>query len=178
MKGLKEFDIPFIGLKEGSHKFEYHIDQKFFDTFNFDEFNSSNVNVKVNFVKKSTLLEINFTATGSVNVLCDLTNEPFDQEINGDFPLVVKFGEEFNDENDEILIIPYDSHKVNVAQYIYELIVLAVPNKRIHPKVIEGTLENETLKKLRELEPKESKSVENTDPRWDKLKDLITGKNT
>ncbi|MBS9773757.1 MAG: DUF177 domain-containing protein [Tenacibaculum sp.] len=181
MKDLKDFDIPFIGLKDGSHTFEYHIDKKFFEVFQFDEFNDSNVTVVVNLVKKPTLLEVDFTATGSVNVFCDLTNEPFEQEINGTLPLIIKFGDEFNDDNEDILIIPYDSYKVNIAQYIYELIVLSVPIKRIHPKVADGTLENETLKKLKELEVKKEKSVEetnSTDPRWDKLKDLITGKNT
>lgn len=180
MKDLKQFNIPFVGLKEGSHKFEYQIDKMFFKAFQFDEFNSSDVTVVVNFVKKSTLLELTFTATGTVNVLCDLTNEPFDQQISGTFPLIIKFGAEFNNDDEEVLIIPYDSYQVNIAQYIYELIVLSVPIKRVHPKVVDGTLENETLKKLKELELKEEKSVENdtTDPRWDKLKDLLTGKNT
>ena len=58
------------------------------------------------------------------------------------------------------------------------MIVLAVPNKRVHPKVLDGTMESEALKKLKELQIKKVKAVENTDPRWDKLKNLITEKKT
>ncbi len=178
MKNLKEFNIQFVGLKEGTHLFDYHIDNKFFEVFGYDEFNNSDVEVKVRFDKKTTLLELDFSAKGTVNIPCDLTGELFDLEIEGSFPLIVKFGQEYNDDNDEVLIIPHEQYEINVAQYIYELIVLSVPSKRIHPKVLDGTMQNETLERLKELEYKEEHIVEedSTDPRWDKLKDLLTGK--
>ncbi|MGJ8744059.1 YceD family protein [Polaribacter sp.] len=178
MKDLKEFDIPFVGLKEATHNFEYDIDNKFFETFNFDEFNNSSIKVTLTFVKKSTLFELTFSATGTINVPCDITSEDYDQEISSVLPLVVKFGPEYNDENEEILILPHEAFQLNVAQFIYEMIVLAIPSKRIHPKVIDGTMESEALRRLKELEIKEVKTVEETDPRWDKLKNLITEKKT
>ncbi|OSY89051.1 DNA-binding protein [Tenacibaculum holothuriorum] len=179
MKDLKEFNIPFVGLKEGSHLFEYHIDKKFFEAYQFEDFNDANINVKVNFVKKSTIMELSITASGTIHVPCDITSEMYNQEIEGTLALVIKFGLEFNDDNEEILILPHEAYQVNIAQYIYELIVLSVPSKRIHPKVIDGTMNSEALKRLKELELKEEKPVEkekSTDPRWDKLKDLLTDK--
>lgn len=182
MKELKEFNIQFIGLKEGKHQFEYHIDNTFFKTFEYNEFNDSNIYINVDFVKKSTLIELNFSANGNVNIPCDVTGELFDQEIQGEFPLIIKFGTEFNDDNEEVLILPYEEYQVNIAQYIYELIVLSVPTKRVHPQVLNGTMQNDTLEKLKELEYKQKNTVDKTttetDPRWDKLKDLLTGKNT
>jgi len=86
-------------------------------------------------VKKSTLFELNFTAKGTVHVPCDLTNEYFDLEITTTLPLVVKFGPEYNDENEEILVLPHEVYQFSVAQFIYEMIVLGVPTKRIHPDV-------------------------------------------
>jgi hypothetical protein len=38
MKDLKEFNIPFVGLKEGKHLFEYKIDNTFFELYNYSEF--------------------------------------------------------------------------------------------------------------------------------------------
>jgi uncharacterized metal-binding protein YceD (DUF177 family) len=179
MKGLKEYNISFVGLKEGSHDFQYQIENKFFEEFQYSEFNEVNISADINFIKKSTLLELFFTINGTINVPCDMTSENFDQEISGEFSLVVKFGPEFNDENDEILIIPHDEYQINVAQYIYELIVLSAPSKRIHPDVLNGTMKSEALEKLKELTINNEKTVEeeSTDPRWDKLKDLLTGKN-
>jgi uncharacterized metal-binding protein YceD (DUF177 family) len=178
MKDLKQFNIQFVGLKEGKHIFNYIIDNKFFEAFNFDEFLNSSIKVSLTFIKKSTLFELTFNATGTVEVPCDLTSELYSQEIASELPLVVNFGPEYNDDNEEILILPHEVYQFNVAQFIYEMIVLAVPNKRVHPKVLDGTMESETLKRLRELEIKEENTVETTDPRWDKLKNLITEKNT
>ena len=180
MKDLKEFNIPFVGLKEGSHLFKYHIDKTFFEAYQFDEYNDSNVTCNIELTKKSTLMEFLFTIEGNVNIPCDITNELFDQNIEGALKLVVKFGHEYNDDNIDILIIPHDSYQVNIAQYIYELIVLSVPSKRVHPKVENGTMESEALNKLEELKIKDNNknTVEEktTDPRWDKLKDLLTDK--
>ena len=123
------------------------------------------------------MLELEMSAEGTVNVDCDLTKESFDLPIDAHLELVVKFGEEFNNEDDEILIIPHGEHQINVAQYIYEMLVLAVPNKRVHPGVLDGTLKSDILEKLEELQPKETiKNKDKTDPRWDALKNLLTDK--
>ncbi len=173
----KEFTIPFSGLKLGAHTFEYQIDNTFFESFEYVEFNAADIVVKVDFNKMSTVMELEMKARGTVNVACDLTNEPFDQEVTASLPLVVKFGDDYNDEDDEILVIPHGEHQFNIAQYVYEMLVLAVPQKRVHPGVKDGSLKSEALKKLRELQPKESKTdKDNTDPRWDALKDLLTDK--
>lgn len=176
MKDLKQFNIPFVGLREGNHEFNYTIDNAFFEHFNFDEFKSVNVEVSLNFLKKPTLFELVFTAKGTVEVPCNISNEWYHQKIKAKLPLVVKFGQEYNDDNEEILIIPHESYQINVAQYIYEMILLAVPKKRMHPKVLDGTMESETLKKLKELEITKENTHTQIDPRWDKLKDLLTKK--
>lgn len=175
---MKEYTIPFVGLKVGNHDFEYKIDQTFFDYFEYDDFNDVKVTVDVLLNKKSTLLELNFKINGYVNVNCDLTNEPYNQNIVHEFDLVVKFGQEYNDENIDILIIPHGEHEINIQQYIYELIVLAVPAKCIHPGIEDGTLNSEILKKLEELSPKQEKENkdEDIDPRWNTLKKLLTDK--
>ena len=185
MNYLKEFDISFIGLKEGIHQFEYTIDKKFFDFFNYDEFYGSNVKVALSFLKNTTFFELDFAFSGWVEVACDVSTELFHQPIAEKMHLTVKFGDEFNDENEELLIIPYFENKINVAQYIYEAIVLAVPLKRVHPGVIDGSLHSEVLERLKEFELKEEdqeeEQIENktkeNDPRWNKLRNIQIEKN-
>lgn len=180
MKSINEYLIPFIGLKLGKHQFEFKINKTFFDEFKFDEFESCAVAVDVVLEKKQTMLEINFKHKGSVNVPCDLTGEQFDLAIKGKIKLVVQFGEEFNNDNDELLILPHGEHQIDLSQYIFEMIVLSVPQKRIHPGIKDGTLQTEALQKLKELQVKEIKEEEkkenDIDPRWDKLKQLLTDK--
>ncbi|HRV54132.1 MAG TPA: DUF177 domain-containing protein [Mangrovimonas sp.] len=176
MKQLKEYTIQFVGLKIGRHQFEYHIKDEFFKHFDYEDFNAVYVKVEVELEKKTTLLELHFKIKGFVNVNCDLTNEPYDQKIANEFDLVVKFGDEYNDEEIDILVIPHGEYQINIQQYIYELIVLAVPNKLIHPGVKDGSLKSEILDKLEELSPKEEKGNnegDETDPRWNTLKKLL-----
>ena len=175
MRKMKAYTIPFVGLKLGKHQFEYEIDNEFFEHFEYDEFNSSDVKIELLFDKKTTMMELTFKASGTVNVNCDITNEPYDQPIESSLFLVIKFGEEFNDDNEDLLIIPHGEFEINVQQYIYELIVLAVPAKKIHPGVEDGTLKSDVLDKLEELSlgNKEKKDGDDIDPRWDKLKNLL-----
>ncbi len=177
MKDLKEFDISFIGLKDGINQFEYIIKSTFFDFFEYDEFCSSNIKVDLSFNKKATMFELNFNFLGWVEVTCDVTNELFKYPIQTNTDLIVKFGNEQNDENEELLIIPYADYKLNVAQYMYESIVLALPLKRIHPGVNDGTLHSEVLKKLKELDITEENTSKEIDPRWNKLKNIQIDKN-
>ena len=178
MNNLKAYLIPFIGLKIGKHQFDYQVDNTFFAHFDYDEFNDASVKVSVVLEKKSTLLELDIQHKGTVNVPCDVSGEEFDLAIKGKLKLVVKFGDAFNDENEELLILPHGEFQVNVAQYIYESIVLSVPLRRIHPGVKDGSL-TEVIEKLEALAPKENKeSVQKNhiDPRWENLKKLLTDK--
>ncbi|MCW9036490.1 DUF177 domain-containing protein [Altibacter sp.] len=181
MKELKEFTIPFVGLKLGEHLFDFTIGPSFFEHYEYDEFNDVAIKLDVVLIKKTTLLEFTLSFNGYVNVYCDSTNEPYDQDISGEYHFVVKFGNEYNDENEDLLILPHGSYEVNIQQYVYESIVLALPAKRIHPGVEDGTLESDILVKLEELSPKETKEEkapegDETDPRWDSLKKLLTDK--
>lgn len=166
---LKAYDIAFAGLKDGRHTFDYHITNDFFKSHGLEEYNGADVNVEVTLDKRTTLMDLEFHGRGTVNVDCDVTSEPYDQPIDSEMNIVVKFGESLNDDEEDILVLPHGEHKVNVGQYIYEMLVLAVPYKRVHPGVEDGTLQSEVLDKLDELSI-DKKNNEEVDPRWDALK--------
>ena len=175
---MKEFTIPFVGLKEGKHDFEFIIKKAFFDFFEYDEFNDVLITTSLLLNKTSTMMELEFISQGTINVNCDLTNEPFDQEIDSELKLIVRFGEEFNDENEEILILPHGEYEVDIKQYIYEMIVLSKPFKLIHPGIEDGTLDIGILSSIEKYSLKENteEDSEDVDPRWNKLKNLLTDK--
>ena len=179
MNDLKEYLIPFVGLKTGKHQFDYQIDNTFFKNFDYDEYNAVSVKVDIVLEKKSTMLELDFKHKGTVNVPCDVSGEEFDLPIKGKLKLLVKFGDAFNDENEELLILPHGEFQVNVAQYIYESIILSVPLRRVHPGIKDGSL-IDVIEKLESLSPKENKKEEqqnnDIDPRWENLKKLLTDK--
>lgn len=172
MKDLKDYEIKFSGLQLGKHEFDFQLDKEFFTFFDYHDFRDANVNGHLTMEKKPNGLELNMSISGRVTVPCDITTELYQQEISGEMVVMVKFGDEYDDSNEEILVLPMGEHQINVGQYLYETTVLSVPLKLISPEVIEGKKGKEILKKLEALSPQE-KQNEKTDPRWDKLKDLL-----
>ncbi|MDZ7845495.1 MAG: DUF177 domain-containing protein [Owenweeksia sp.] len=172
MRSLKEFDIPFIGLKLGEHVFDYQLDTAFFDHFEYRDFNTAKLKARVEMLKKENSLELFFRITGSVNLPCDITNELFDLPLDDEMRLVIKFGEEYDDTQEEVLILPQGEHRLNIAQYLYELTVRAVPLKRVSPAVQKGEKGQKIREQLTSERPEEALKEE-IDPRWDKLKDLL-----
>ncbi|MEP6036876.1 MAG: DUF177 domain-containing protein, partial [Nonlabens ulvanivorans] len=84
------------------------------------------------------------------------------------------------DDNEELLILPHGEYEFNIAQYVYEMLVLSLPHRRVHPGVEDGSLESDVLDKLDELRvsnPEEENNTNITDPRWDALKKLKTDNN-
>lgn len=163
----RDFDIEFVGLALGEHHYQFELNDAFFELFEYVDHNGLKASVDVTLNKHNTFLEFQFNLKGQLEVICDQSGEPFKQNIENEFELVVKFGEEYNDDDDETLIIPQEAYKVNIAQYIYELIVLAIPPKHIHPDVLSGKIE------VNIPEDEEPEDEESIDPRWDKLKDLL-----
>ena len=170
---MKEYNIVFSGLKTGMHHFEYQLSESFFKLFEFEEIQAPEFVVQVDFEKLNTMINLNFELSGSYKAICDISGKEFDQNVFGEFELVVKFGEEYNDENDEVLILPHGAYEVNIAQYLYELAVLAIPQKTIHPDIEKGKMDDETKELLEKYSAgSHEENEETTDPRWEKLKEL------
>jgi uncharacterized metal-binding protein YceD (DUF177 family) len=162
-----------VGLKEGKHQFEFTIDNTFFMHFEYDDFNEASLEGRLTLDKKSTFMELHFEVNGPVVLPCDVSMELFDYPIDVKFDLIVKFGIPPEKSSDEILVLPEGSYQIDVAQYFYEMVVLSLPQKRVHPGIEDGTLQSDIVEKLKALEPKETHLKGSEDPRWNKLKDLL-----
>ena len=91
MDTLKEYDIQFVGLKLGKHSFTYSIDDTFFEKFQYEDFQSIHCKVELIVIKKATLIEFHFSANGLATLLCDTSNEPFEQSISNTLDLFSDF---------------------------------------------------------------------------------------
>lgn len=169
LKKLEEFKIPFKGLSIGIHKFTYEVDHLFFEEIEYSEIKKGRIFVDLNLEKLETMLILNFLISGKVQVKCDRCLEPFKYPISGKQKLIVKFGNNFNEETDEIITIPENEHSLDIAPFIYEYTHLLLPIQCVHPEneYKKGTCNNEIIEKFNKLSKKNQ-----TDPRWDVLKKL------
>ena len=172
MKSLSPYLIKFSGLKEGIHLFNYEIGNKFFKNFDYYDFLDAKLFAKLELEKQSTLLNLKFSFNGEIEVQCDVSMESFDLRLETEHAVVVKFKDDIISTDDKVIFMPAGSHSIDVSHLIYESIILAVPQKKVHPGIENGSLKSEIVEKLEELRPKKNFN-EKTDPRWDKLKDLL-----
>lgn len=174
MKSDRQFVIPFKGLKLGRHDFVFNIDDKFFDDFEVTEITKGNVVAEVLLDKKVSLLEFTFKLKGDVMVTCDRCLDEFSMPVEFETKLFVKFGEENEEQTDEILVLSFSEHEFDLKQYLYEYIHLSLPLRKVHPNDKKGKslCNKEMLKKLEEhVVHNEDDQI--IDPRWDDLKNLL-----
>jgi len=166
------FAIPVSGIKDGHHIFEFEVDKEFFDLFEESEVKEGELMVVTRVNKSPTHIEVDIGISGNVRICCDRCLEIFDHPVKWENRLLVKFGHERDESDPEIITIPRDEHQLDLNQYIYEFIHLALPIQRIHPDNAEGisTCDPFMLEKLKEHLVEEEPS---NDPRWDELKKLM-----
>ena len=63
MKRSEKHILKFSGLKDGLHEFSYSIKDDFFKSFNYNEFNSGHFKIKIQLIKKPTILELKFSSS-------------------------------------------------------------------------------------------------------------------
>lgn len=175
-----EFEIQFSGLKEGKHDFHFEVGNTFFEQLDYSEIQKADLQVDVEFEKRINMLILNFDIQGKVTVMCDKCTDDFELEVESQEEIIYKFGDGESDD-EKIIVIPENEIKIDLSQQIYELTIIVIPSKRVHP---EGQCNQEMLDAMDdylmvesdEVELSESDSVdepdEDVDPRWEELKKL------
>jgi uncharacterized protein len=175
MNYLSQYTIPFSGLKEGKHLFEFTADYRFFAGFEQSEIEKGNLSVQIELEKRSTYMGLAFIIKGEVELICDRCLENYMQPLKSRNTLLVKFSEETIEEDAEIIYIHPTEHQIELAQLIYEFIVLSLPIRHVHPDDNDGNslCDPSMLKKLDEYRAFVSGKDEPEDPRWNELRKII-----
>jgi uncharacterized metal-binding protein YceD (DUF177 family) len=178
VKGLREFEIPYVGLKIGVHKFDFDIDGNFFRHFEESPIHDCKVHVRLEFEKKETFFALSFFVDGWVRTECDRCLIPFNKEIFGDYNCYIKFAEDPSalGDRDEVIFISRDETIIDVSQLIYEYIILCLPMQRLgcEKPGEEPQCNKEVLKYITNAQGQggEEKKSDEIDPRWAALKNI------
>ena len=172
-----EFLINVFSLKVGEHRLSYHITGEFVEFFYPGLVEDASVKVDVILKKSETMVELVCYSKGTVELLCDRSLEAFTEPIDKEDRLFLKFGDEAQELSEEIIIIPYHQHEVDLSQFVYEFIALAVPMKKLHPKFREESADEEEVSGeiliySSSEEQNDEESSEPVDPRWEALKHI------
>ena len=166
------FAIPFVGLKQGIHEFEFDIDKSFFESLPYSLIENGRLSAYLELEKKETMLIAQLDVVGFIFTDCDRCTEPLTQEIEGDMTLYYyTFGEE-ESEDENLLVLAPESYQIDLTQPLYELISLSLPAKMIHE---EGECNEEMVELINKYQQPSSDSKtddDEIDPRWSALKNL------
>lgn len=179
MKAKSEYIIPFIGLKDGIHDYNFEIGVTFFESLECFDYSKVDVKVGLKLDKQSTMLVLHFDVKGDVVTDCDRCSDDVEVAIEGNYRVIARFTEEDYEETEEIINLPASEHEIDVTNFIYEFIRLSIPSKIVHE---EGQCNEEMLEQLSKYlvseEPKDpseganANEDEEIDPRWAALNKL------
>jgi len=135
MTGRREYEIAFVGLKPGTHLFEYRIEDKFFIAFQQQDFTNCQADVKLTLDKKTGFMLLKFEIGGKLEVICDRCNSNLPLDLWEEFNLVVKLVEEpevmnEQEEDPDVYYISRSESHLHVAEWIYEFINLSIPMQK------------------------------------------------
>ena len=193
-EALGKFDkykIDLKGMQADSCRYEFVLDNLFFANIDSPEVQKGKVNVVLVVKKTSRAFELNFQTDGIVWVPCDRCLDDMEQPVSSTDKLLVKFGHEYAEEGDNLIVIPEEEGEINVAWFMYEFIALAIPMKHVHaPGKCNKAMSSKLSKHLRttpddemdedafvpdeagnELVNDDTETA--VDPRWDELKKIL-----
>lgn len=168
-----QYQIAFSGLTSGTHKFDFQIGDSFFEQVHDTEISGGTVRVIVTMAKEERMMDLHLEISGKVRVHCDRCNELTDVEVNGNERLILKLGDHYFEESEDVQVIPETAHQFDLGPFLYEYIHLLLPVRKIHPDDDHGNsgCDPEIIKKLKELSESHA-----PDPRWEALNQLKKSK--
>ena len=165
---MVEYILPIKGLSLGNHCYSYKIDNAFFEKFDHFGNDKGSLDLSIDMVKESNLMDFRFHFTGGLDLQCDRCLDFYTLKVDQEFRLIVNYGAKYEEISDEAITIPSDESNLDLSQFVYEFINLMIPLRKVHPDDEEGnpTCNEEMMERLENLSEKK------TDPRWEALKDI------
>lgn len=120
-------------MARGTQQFEYTLDSEFFRNMESEDILRGNVKIDLSVNCKADYYELDFTLKGVIYIPCDRCLDEMEHEVDTTYHLCVKYGDSYNDENDELLIIPENDAYLNISYMVYDTVALTIPLKHVHP---------------------------------------------
>ncbi len=134
MGKFSDYKLMLKSLPLGKHDFEYHLDKQFFINMENSDVRDADVNVALTVNHSNDAYQLSFHLTGTLTVLCDRCLDELPLDIDTTYDLTVKYGDDYDNESDTLLVIPESDNYLNVAYMIYDTAVLAIPPRHVHPQ--------------------------------------------
>ncbi|HLF65256.1 MAG TPA: DUF177 domain-containing protein [Saprospiraceae bacterium] len=132
MEALAAYVIPVSSLRSGRNELDFKVDWRFFRYFEVSPVQQGSFDITVFFDKYTDHWHLYFDVRGQMDTECDRCLAPISLPVSGNYELFVKFDVEKKDveRSAEIIYVSRETRQLDIAQFIYEFIVLSIPVKR------------------------------------------------
>ncbi len=180
MGKFSAFKLPLKSLCAGTHEFDYKLDKQFFIDMEYADVHDADLSVHLDLTYRNDNYALKFTIKGSITLLCDRCLDDLVMPIDTVYEINVEYGDDYNDESDDLLIIPEQDNSLNVSYMLFDTVVLEIPIKHVHPagkcnRQMSALLRQHRAADKAEYEDGESEEADGEspiDPRWAALKGL------
>ena len=117
--------------------------------------------------KNDSFIGMDVQIEGNVELTCDRSLEKFQHPINEHRKVIFKYGDQEQEIDHEVVMITGDTQQIDVGQYIFEFIGLAVPMKKLHPRFKDSDDEFGTM--VYSSDKPETPNEAETDPALEKI---------
>ena len=128
----KRYSVPVVSLAEGRHEMDFVCGTGFFQDMENSDVTAADVAVHLVIVRRGDSYKCQFTFSGEISIPCDRCLEPMPHVVDEEYFLTVRFGEEYDDSADDVLILPYDTAVWDVSRILYDTILLTIPLRHVH----------------------------------------------
>lgn len=175
IEAMKDYTIDIAQLDFGHHQFIKQAGSKFFENFDSVSPVSGSFTATVDLDKSETLLKWDIVIEGNLELVCDRSLDSFDLPFETEDTLIMKLGDHDEDLGDGVKLIHRNTQQIDLEQDLYELVLLSVPMKKLHPRYKDENIDGEGLLVYSTETKDKVKKVEvkpEEDPRWAALKNL------
>lgn len=175
MKAFKEDGIALVKLKDGTHKYEFGIGDDFFGHFENSSLTKGQLEVDLVLQRLDQVFQANLSLKGHIQVNCDACLNEIPLPVSHKLDFVIKLSDipRENDEDREVYYVQKGEGIFYLSKHIYDLVYIGIPIRKVCEDPGNTKFCNtDVVGKMNELN-NDDDTDEGTDPRWDKLKDLL-----
>lgn len=169
---LKEFKIPYKGLKNGLHNYHFEIDSTFFANFETSKITKGLYQVDITLDRRDQMMVLDIHFEGEYEGDCDRCLATVNIPCTGRSELIVKIVDEPIESDDDILFLQNKMTHLDLSLILYELIHVGMPIIALRDCNAEDYryCDHTILDKLDQNDKRGEEEKEN--PLWEDLKKL------
>lgn len=166
----KTYKIDLKAIVGDCHRESFILDDAYFADSEKIETDGGYVEATVDITKTAGVFDVQIELKGKIKTICDRCLDELICPVDTSAHLMVKLGEEYEEESEDIITIPEKEAILDLSWLLYEFVELSLPMKKVHP---ESECNQDMIDKLYDFGEEDASK----DPRWaelSKLKDKLS----